>query len=357
MLSKNARKLFDEPKVKGLDAVVFINSPSLEDPNLYYFGGFEGNVDSGVLIIEKNKGVFLDSSWDKPLKPCKGIERVEWDSMGLLEKELGRLSGKRVGIDYSHLKHSSYNLLKKHARKARFFDISREIARIREVKSAEEVEKIRKANVIACKALRKGIDFIGRGVSELEVALEIDNSIRASGSEPSFSTIVAFGKNSAFPHHVPGKKTVRKGDFVLIDLGARYRHYCSDITRTVVFGKPSSRQELMHKTVLRALNNTQEMIRAGVKAEDINSNVKSIVEKEFRKGMIHSAGHGIGLEVHESPMLVNKSKHILRAGNTIALEPGAYSKSLGGVRLENDYLVGKSCAKKLTCFPLRFEEI
>ena len=180
----------------------------------------------------------------------------------------------------------------------------------------------------------------------------LENFIREQGFEPSFKTIVAFAENSAVPHHQTGDKKLKSGDFVLLDFGVEFKNYCSDMTRTLIFGKPTKKQKLIHQTVKDSQQKASDYLKAnykkGVKASDLDKIARDHILNSKFPSIPHSLGHGIGIEVHEHPYLSINSKETLKEGMVFSIEPGIYLPELGGVRIEDLYVIEKNAVRQLT---------
>jgi Xaa-Pro aminopeptidase len=224
---------------------------------------------------------------------------------------------------------------------------------LRAVKSSEEIEFICEACRIADAGINRAYEVVGPGVSEQEVASEVEYVMRKQGSMgAAFDTIVSSGANSAFPHGTRRSRIIMEGDLVVVDLGAVVGGYRSDITRTMVAGKIGSRQQEIFGTVKAAQDLAVKAIRAGVKAVDVDSVAREIVGRGgFRDYFVHNLGHGVGLEIHEAPTLGPDSKDVLEPGNVVTVEPGVYITGFGGVRIEDTVLVTEEGVKKLTSAP------
>jgi Xaa-Pro dipeptidase len=172
-----------------------------------------------------------------------------------------------------------------------------------------------------------------------------------------FETIVASGSCSAFPHGGCSEREIRKGDLVVVDVGATYKFYRSDMTRTFVVGKPSEKQKKLHQTVKTAQDKAFETVKPNVKAKDVDAAARKVIaDAGYDEFFVHSLGHGVGLEVHEPPTLSPESKDTLAAGNVVTVEPGIYLVGYGGVRIEDTVLVQKNGAEKLTKGPYALGE-
>lgn len=231
---------------------------------------------------------------------------------------------------------------------------------LRAVKDDEEIKDIRLACQLTDKTHSHVLGNIRMNITEKEVAWEIEKIIKGEGAELAFNPIVAFGANSAIPHHKSSnKKLSNKDQFVLLDFGAKVNGYCSDMTRTLLTKTASNRARKIYQTVLEAQQKTIEFIsRTG---SDPEAKAIAIFANEYivSKGsdpIPHGLGHGIGLEVHEEPRLSLKSKNKLVSGNVFTIEPGIYIPGFGGIRIEDDYLLGNKL-EQLTKSPKSLIEI
>jgi Xaa-Pro aminopeptidase len=224
------------------------------------------------------------------------------------------------------------------------------VMQLRKVKDKQEIESIRKAAELTSEGMKAAIETVKPGLREYEVAAEAEHKMRKSGSGMlAFDTIVAGGFRSAFPHARCSDYKIKKGDLVVIDLGASFRHYKADITRTVVAGKPSAKQVKIYKIVKDAQEKAFQSVKAEVKCVDVDAVARKHIEKEgYAEHFVHGLGHGVGLEVHEMPTLNSESKDVLTSGNVVTVEPGIYIAGFGGVRVEDTMLVGENRGEKLT---------
>jgi Xaa-Pro aminopeptidase len=193
---------------------------------------------------------------------------------------------------------------------------------------------------------------LGEGQSEREVAGQIKTLLGKFGSKPAFRIIVASGKRSAKPHGFATKKRIKRGDLVVIDFGAVYNGYCSDITRTLVVGIPTRKQRRVYRIVREAQRKAIKAVKAGKACLEIDRVARQYIEKHgFGKYFIHNTGHRIGKRVHEAPKISKKNRNKLRKGMVITIEPGIYIKGWGGVRIEDMVLVTQAGCRVLTRTP------
>jgi len=219
--------------------------------------------------------------------------------------------------------------------------LSEEIKELRFIKSDDEVEKLKHAQIIAEKAYLEVLDIVKPGITEREIALELEYRMKKYGAEKiAFDLITVTGKKTSLPHGVPGDVEVKTGDFVTFDIGAVYEGYHSDMTRTVAVGEVSDEQKEIYDIVLKAHLEGLKAVKAGVSGYDVDKVCRDIIsEAGFGEYFGHGTGHGVGLEIHEEPRVSPKGNTILRPGMVITVEPGIYLPDKFGVRIEDTVLV------------------
>jgi Xaa-Pro aminopeptidase len=222
-------------------------------------------------------------------------------------------------------------------------------ADLRMVKSAEEIQKVRKACQLADAGFAHILRMVQPGVSEYDLCLDLEFFIRRQGAELAFPIIAVSGENSAKPHGKPGERKLEVGDFVTFDFGARIEGYNSDITRTVVVGEPTDRHREIYDQVLKAQLACLEAMRPGVAARDVDALARKVLdEKGLAKYFGHGLGHGLGRAVHDFGRMNATSEHVLAPGQIWTVEPGVYVEGFGGVRIEDDVVVTESGIEILT---------
>ncbi|MCJ7422718.1 Xaa-Pro peptidase family protein [Candidatus Bathyarchaeota archaeon] len=221
---------------------------------------------------------------------------------------------------------------------------------MRKVKSEKELEFMRKAGDLTSIGMKAAYETIRPGVKEIEVAAEIEYAMRKRGGwGTAFETSVASAARSAFPHGGCTARKIAKGDLVVVDIGAIYDHYCSDMTRTVVAGKPSDKQKKLHGIVKKAQFEAFKTMKPKVEAKKVDAAARNVVaEAGYGEYFVHGLGHGVGLEVHEPPTLNSESKDILAVGNVVTNEPGIYLIGFGGIRIEDSVLIQERGGENLT---------
>lgn len=229
-------------------------------------------------------------------------------------------------------------------------DVGEEIAAARAVKDAEEIEAIEAACGIVTDLMQELPGLLEPGVSESEVAAEIEHRMRAAGaSGPAFPTIAAFGPGSAEPHHGTGDRRLEVGDLALVDFGAVVDRYRSDVTRTFVVGDPTDRQQAIYATVLEAQQAAIDRIAPGVSMASVHEAADAVIEaSDFAGTFLHSTGHGLGLATHDGDVLGEGRDDEIEAGMVFTVEPGIYVESEGGVRIEDDVVVTEAGCRLLT---------
>ncbi|MHB8566291.1 MAG: M24 family metallopeptidase [Nitrososphaerales archaeon] len=340
------------------DALVLANGvePHL-DASFFYLTGFPyGLFEGSYLYARRDGGISVLTS---PLEETiarshsNGIDVYALsipDDMSRKLKELSGRGAKVIGINSSELTFKSYTTIKSIFRGAKLVDVNEAIQEARLIKDGAEIKLMQKACDIASNIYAKIPSMLSAGVTESEIAAGMAYEMqRAGGSGVAFDSIVAFGKNSAEPHYLAGQAKLRNGQFVLTDYGTKYMRYCSDITRTLVFGSASTKQKKMYKVVRDALEFGKELCTTENTGEEVNSKVTRFIDStEFKGRFIHSTGHSLGLAVHDGPGLSRSYKKKLEPGMVLTVEPGIYIPGVGGVRIEDDVLITKGKAKVLT---------
>jgi len=332
-------------------------------PNVYYLSGFTG--DSGMLVVEHSSvTLFTDARFTIQAREEAPGVRTHIHRGGPLLASIGnslrRKRRMRASIAPSRLSLAGWSVLKKAAGKGvRWLEIDGLVDRLRAVKDASEIERIRDAARVGSEVMEETIRLVRPGVTELDLAAEIGYRMRRKGaSGESFEAIVASGPRSALPHARPTSRQIGKNELVVLDLGAILRRYCSDLTRTVYVGRAPSRIRRWYQAVLEAQAAGRDIVRAGVTTGAVDTATRGVLQ---RKGLgryfVHSTGHGIGLEIHEDPRLARGQKALLEAGNVITLEPGIYVEGVGGIRIEDDAVVTPRGAEILTTVPRELLEL
>jgi Xaa-Pro dipeptidase len=324
--------------------------------NLIYLTGFSG---ASALLIPKDgeSTVYVYNVNYEQAKAEGKAFRVELvkrneNLMAKIAKQTSAFEIKRLAVDVLNIE--SWRALSKFLGGEKMLAVDSGFLReLRKVKDENEIELMRKAGELTSEGMRVAREVVAAGVKEYEVAAEIEYAMRKQGSYgTAFETIVASGSCSAFPHGGCSDREIRKGDLVVVDVGATYKFYRSDMTRTFVVGKPSEKQKKLYQIVKTAQDKAFEAVKPNAKAKDVDAAARKVIaDAGYDEFFVHGLGHGVGLEVHEPPTLSPESKEVLAAGNVVTVEPGIYLVGYGGVRIEDTVLVQRSGAEKLTNGP------
>jgi Xaa-Pro dipeptidase len=330
----------------GVDTILISNGGenAIDKAFFYATGADEGLFEGSSVIItpESERATMFVYSLEEQSARKTSHEVIAANSQARMRENISKaLKGKmRVGINFSSLTLEMYNELRLNLPDVQFVDVSKNILNSRMIKSDEEIKPLREAARISSEALPSILEHLKEGITEKELAADIVYEMMKAGADgPSFESIVCFGSNASIPHHSPESRKLKRGDFVLMDYGAVYRRYCSDNTRTVVFGKAEEKQKEIYSIVYEAQKKAMEMVRDGVNGREVNAKALEVIDStEYKGRLMHGIGHGIGLEVHDHHAL-GSSDFILRKGMAITDEPGIYIPGYGGVRIEDDLIV------------------
>ena len=256
----------------------------------------------------------------------------------------------RLGIESTHLTVEQLSRLKELLPKTELVPVKELPEAVGVIKDETEIESIRRAVAISDAVYEEILPLIKPGLSEVELAAEIEYRMRRHGSERvAFDAIVVSGKRSALPHGEPGRKKIEAGDLVTMDYGARVNGYCSDFTRTVVVGKADEQQRRIYEITLRAQQAAEESAAAGQTGREVDAVARDIIAGSGHGDHFgHGLGHGLGLDIHEAPKLSPKSTITLEPGMVATVEPGIYIPGFGGVRIEDVVVIREKGCEVLT---------
>ena len=322
------------------------------EENRRYFTGFPST--HGYLVVTKDEAVFFtDSRYieaaQKTVNNCKAmlLKKVSEEIKAYIkDKKIIKIYSEREHITVSvsdYLKTAFLPCKVTPSKK-----LEAEITRIRRIKTDEQKEKI-----LAEDAFQHSLTFIKPGVTEKQIALELDFYMLSHGAEAlSFETIAVAGKKSSMPHGVPDENVVKDGDFITMDFGAVYDGYHSDMTRTVAVGNITDEQKKIYETVLKAQKAALAVLKKGLPCSEADLAARSIIDEAgYGEFFGHSTGHGVGVEIHEAPTLAPKSKDILQVGDVVTVEPGIYIPDKFGVRIEDMAIITENGYENLTTTP------
>ncbi len=343
------RRLVDE----GIDAVLISGAS-----NMTYLTGFEHVIDRAInaacLVTPDVSRFYTDFRYQEAAETAAvgtpWTVRVPKESLYVelcaeLREEGVQSLAMESSVPYGRFKFVSEQF------QGRVEPVNQWVEEIRQVKEPHEIERIAAAAALGDEAFEHILGRIEPGLTEREVALELEFFMRRNGSEGvAFDPIVASGPNSARPHAQVSDRVIENGDLVKLDFGARIEGYCSDMTRTVVVGKATERQREIYSAALEANGIGLAAVRPGLPACDIDRSARDALAARGFGGEYfgHSLGHGVGIDVHEQPSISPLNRDSVRIGSVITIEPGVYVPGLGGVRIEDLVVVEESGARLLT---------
>jgi Xaa-Pro dipeptidase len=278
----------------------------------------------------------------------------EWDDAFRKATQFLNLDGKRIGIEPRQLRLMEFRHVNAGAPEADYPDASDALSRLRLRKDKAEVEAMRRAVKIAQDALEAAIPLIKIGMTERELASELVLQLlkHGSDSELPFAPIVSSGPNGANPHASPSERKLQAGDLLVVDWGAAYDHYISDLTRTFAVGEVDAECQKIHKIVQEANAAGRAAGKPGAPCADVDIAARGVIEKSgYGKYFTHRTGHGIGMESHEDPYMRGDNMQLLEPGMTYTVEPGIYLPNRNGVRIEDNMVITESGADCLSDMP------
>jgi Xaa-Pro aminopeptidase len=339
-------KLRQKLKEKELDAMLVIGAE-----NRRYLSGFTGS--AGTLVITEDKAVLLTDfryiEQATAQAPEFEVRRYN-DYLETLEAVFDECGCHRVGFESDIVTYSQYSKWQERLGKVEWQATSGLVEKLRMVKSESEIANIKKAAAIADSAWEEILPYMRPGATEKELALKLEFLMRSKGADGlAFEIILAGGPNGALPHAVSGDRPLESGDLVVMDFGARYAGYCSDMTRTVVIGKACQKSRALYNIVLEAQLAAVNAIKPGKTGTEIDNIAREIITNAgYGEQFGHGLGHGVGLAVHEQPRLSPKADNVLQPGMIVTVEPGIYLPGFGGVRIEDLVVVTEAGCRILT---------
>lgn len=321
--------------------------------NVRYLCGFTGS--SGMVALARGRRVlFTDGRYTTQARQEARALRVVIARGPLLEEAaawLGRQRARRIAVEAQHMTLAARSaLVRLLPSKTRLKPLEGLVERQRMVKEPGEVALIRAAVRLGSGLFNRALKVLRPGVTEAEVAAEIEYAARCAGAQGmSFETIVAGGRRSALPHGIASSQPITNKGFVVLDFGVILGGYCSDMTRTVHMGRVPGKSREMYQVVQEAQDKAIAAVRPGVKAGEVDCAARSVLQKAgLGRYFTHSTGHGLGLEIHEPPRLGKGQTEVLETGMVVTIEPGAYVAGRGGVRIEDVVVVTPGGCEVLT---------
>jgi len=331
-------------------------------PHVRYLSGFTGS--NGWLLVRQRSAILLtDPRYREQVQnEVTGMRTIivagTTLTQGLIDNDLLRNIG-MLGFETAHLSYSTVANLKKVLRPIRLIPIHAAVEELRQEKYPDEIRSIQQAIACSETVWHEVLELLRPGITEIEIAAEITCRQRLYGADgDSFDPIVLFGKRSSLVHGQPSRARLRSGQAVLMDFGCRIEGYCSDITRTVFFGNAPAKLRRVYNIVREAQELGRSSVCAGMPCSEIDSIVRGhITDAGFGDHFEHGLGHGIGLEVHEQPLLSWRNDTLLEPGMVVTIEPGVYIPGVGGVRIEDDVIITTDGAESLTSLPRELMEL
>lgn len=325
--------------------------------NIFYLSGFTGST-AALIVTSKDCRILVDPRYSvQARRECLNAQVHDYfgkSTIAAAAELANELGITRLGYEADHLTVSSFRDLRKNIRADIKLRSTRNmVENLRRIKDEHEIGLTRRAAAIADQAYASIIGEIKSGMSEKDVALMIDFTLRKLGADKeAFETIAAAGPNSACPHASPTDAVLKPGQFLKMDFGARYKHYNSDITRTVCLGEASDRQCKVYQIVLDAQLKAIEAIAPGKLGKDIDAVAREyIASMGYGENFGHGLGHALGIDVHDGVGFSTTSDVVLEPGMVLTVEPGIYIEGWGGVRIEDDVIVTETGAEVITASP------
>jgi len=345
---------------QGLDAFLVTQLQN----RTYLSGWFnEDDEGSGLLLVSQQQQIVLTHKFYK--EPAEK-EAVGWQVIVPETREYGEAivslaqehGWKKIGFEAMAITYWAYDKLRSAGENVFTlppFEHSI-IDTLREVKQPHELELLRRAIAITDETFTHICEWIQPGMTEKEVGQEIARYMVSHGAdEPAFDSIVASGPNGSMPHAIPSERRIQRGELVTIDMGARYKGYCADMTRTICLGEPTEpRMREIYDAILNAMKTCEAGLHAGISSRDADTLARNVLETAgLAEYYIHSTGHGVGLQIHEGPNLSQRSPEdkTLPAGAVVTIEPGVYIPGWSGARIEDCGLITENGLEVLTQSP------
>ncbi|MDA8774014.1 aminopeptidase P family protein [Chlamydiia bacterium] len=349
-MDRRVKKVIAELQRVGAD-VLFTTNPL----DVFYFTGFHASRADLFIHVDGTVRMYLDGRYyDKAKKQLS----IDVQPFANTKNVLGGAKGKSILVDSRHLTKFDYDRCLAFANESHSTLVAYEFSfqSFRSQKTEDEVDKIQKSSDLTCDGFNYILPHLKEGVTEIELAQKLKIYLLEKGAEEmAFEPIIAFGANTSFPHHQVTSNQLRKDDIVLIDMGVRRQMYCSDMTRTFFVGQPNPELVTIWQIVREAQARALSICRAGVTIKDVDHISRSYIKDagygDFYK---HGLGHGLGIEIHEYPLMRPNHAHMsgaLEAGSVVTIEPGIYL-DIGGVRIEDTILITEDGYKSFTHSPI-----
>lgn len=327
-------------------------------PNITYLTGFTG--DSSRLLVSRQRiALITDGRYTEQaqLECSAEVEIIKWIDNKRYASDTYKplIESMRIGnlaFESQILSYSEYETIKRSLNEALLWPVDGLVEKIRYQKDSGEIASLKTACEISDRALELTLPFIREGITELELAAQLEYQLKMNGAgNISFDSLVLSGARTSLLHGKPGNKKLEKGDLVLFDFGALYNGYHADVSRTFILGIPSAQQKEIYNIIQQAQAEAVNCLRAGISGKIPDEKVRSIIPEKYLEFYYPGLGHGVGLEIHEAPFLGRNYKAQLEANMVLTIEPGIYIPGWGGVRIEDTVAVEQNGAASLSNFP------
>jgi len=339
MKDSRLKKVSQVLKEKELDSFLITNPY-----NIFYLSGCWAQ---GVVLITPCERFFFTSPLfsEQAKKNLANFKIIIFRNNFIepVTKMFKKLSNKKVGFESSYVSQKQYENLKEGGKGINFIPLKNIIEDIRVLKDEKEISRIKKAHSITLRCFDHLRKYLQRGVTEKDLSAEAVYFFRKMADKESFEPIVLFGERTSLPHGIPTQRRLKENELILLDIGAKMGEYCADLTTMVFWGEVPKKWHKIYKLLTTIHEETIKEIRPGVESSQIDRVVRKKLNKAgYLDAFIHNTGHGVGLEVHERPIISEKSSEILKEGMIFTLEPGVYFPGKGGIRVERMVIVNKT---------------
>ncbi len=330
-------------------------------PNIRYISGFKGE-DSALLVTLTHQYILTDPRYTEQASiEVPDYTIINWRALGhgaALQSVVAKEGLKGIGFEADQVVFEEYAGFKEVV-KADLVPTKHIIETFREIKTPQEIQYLRNACDISCRALTRLLKEIKVGDTEKELGAKLALYMVEEGADPQpYGNIIISGANTSLLHGIPSSKSIEYGDLLLMDFGCQFNGYLSDMTRTVVVGKATEQQREVYAIEKQMLQDSLSVIKAGVKIQEVHeASLQAVKGTSYEEYIYANIGHGIGMYLHETPMLTAQNEGTLEAGHVVAVEPGIYIPGWGGIRIEDQILVTETGFENMISLPHELIEL
>lgn len=341
------QKIIAQAVLKPGEAIL-LSKPS----NIFYASGYTG--EGLALIADGLNAIVTDFRYTeqagRQAPAFKAYEIKTGESHAHLAHTILKDHGmSAVRFEADQVTVADFEALKRDMPGIAFSPLDGAAEKVRRIKEPSEIALIEQACAISVAAFEKVLGIVREGMTETDLRIALDfEMLKAGGEGLAFDTIVASGENGSLCHAIPGPRKLRKGDMITLDFGAKKGGYCADMTRTIALGEPSPEMRKIYAVVLRAQEEAQGALHAGLRGDEVDKIARDIIYQAGYEGCFgHGLGHSVGIDIHENPRLSMTCHDVLEENVTMTVEPGVYVPGLGGIRIENTCVIGKTSSRTL----------